>query len=607
MVKLMAHQQRLVELTAAEPQRYARHLLEWDPGTGKTMSVLGRISEAKLAGFEGKTLVIAPLSVLNTAWASDARNFPGLKVVVCWARTAEKRRRLLRTPGADVLVINPGSFRQHYRPWKHVDELTPLGITRLVFDESDSIQDARTYHKGRPSGSEISAATYEFSRQVREVYLLSGTPTAGRESDYFAQMRCVDPGLFGISFHRFAGDWMIADKRQIGWTPRPELAPFVGAISLRTARSHCMRHQETIQAMLGLGGYFRDAGNDARHFPGGRMDGQVRRLLSLFHTDREPKAFYSPDEVRRLMGWFAGRLSNLDLREQFFEKMEAIAGYRLIEAKREEFYARLRRRVWVLKRDDCIDLPGETDNIREVALDGKESAAYETIRQELKTAVEGGQDAVVIEGGGGEDESQVLISVDANAKFMKLRQIPGGTLKDGAKSHRLGRSKLDCLMELLHELRGHQVVIFAEFTAEIGMIIEAVRETGAKAEKIDGSVDAMKRTDYQDRFNAGEIQYLVCHPAAAAHGLNLQKRCRYDCFYSLGFDPRKHKQARARIYRNGQTEAVTHFYLIATGTTDEKALSVLREKTTLAAAIKETVAGNGRQTTLEDEVEEAFA
>ena len=63
-----------------------RCLITSDPGTGKTRAVL----DAHIT-LGGKTLVLAPLSILEAAWVEDIRKFqPDIKYGVAYAKNREK-------------------------------------------------------------------------------------------------------------------------------------------------------------------------------------------------------------------------------------------------------------------------------------------------------------------------------------------------------------------------------------------------------------------------------------------------------------------------------------------------------------------------------------
>ena len=91
-------------------------------------------------------------------------------------------------------------------------------------------------------------------------------------------------------------------------------------------------------------------------------------------------------------------------------------------------------------------------------------------------------------------------------------------------------------------------------------------------------------------FQEGKRRQLVCHPAAAAHGITLT-RARFNLFYSFDYSAELHEQARRRIYRHGQKNACVHFYLVAKDTVDERVLKVLKGKMSAADSVKELLSG----------------
>lgn len=195
-IALMDHQREMVEIA----RRHNCHLFALDCGLGKTIGILACIADQKARGYRGKTLVVAPKSVVRQAWAKDARHFPELKVVNCWHQTPNKRRGLIHTPDADVLVT---SFEQ-FKPL--ADEYRKAGVTRLCVDESSKVKNHQ---------SQISRAMHRFADGCDSVYALSGTPAPNDRTEYWSQFRCVDPKVFGPSFYAFANRYFYPQKRII--------------------------------------------------------------------------------------------------------------------------------------------------------------------------------------------------------------------------------------------------------------------------------------------------------------------------------------------------------------------------------------------------------
>ena len=219
-IQLMHHQADAAQRCADHP-RYGFWL---DCGVGKTIAMLAALHASKAAADavavfpEGvttvkaygaelrpmpyhKTVVVCPKAIMRNAWERDAEHFPDLNVVVCWANTPAKRAALINTPDADILVINFEMFKKHRK------DLYAAGVRRLIVDESSKLKSPTT---------QITRATIEFADHMESVYLLSGTPAPNDDTEYWAQMRCIDKGIFGDSFYRYAGEYFTPQKRKVG-------------------------------------------------------------------------------------------------------------------------------------------------------------------------------------------------------------------------------------------------------------------------------------------------------------------------------------------------------------------------------------------------------
>ena len=253
-------------------------------------------------------------------------------------------------------------------------------------------------------------------------------------------------------------------------------------------------------------------------------------------------------------------------------RMIPVGRPKLIASRKDEFFACIDPLRMVIRKRDCLDLPDQVDSIREVSLDDNEIRAYMSMKLSLRAEIENG----------------VFNASNAAVAAMKLRQITSGFLyTGGGRSEPIGASKIKELADLLGgELHGKQVVIWSVFTEEIRRIVEAL--TPELAGVIDGSVPHETRAADIARFQSGALQYMVCHPAAAGHGVTLTAAS--DAVYmSMDFSSERYVQSRDRIHRIGQTSKCTYHHLIAPLTVDEKILNVLQGKCSMMEACKEMV------------------
>lgn len=220
-IELMAHQAE----AANRCGRHDRYGFWLGCGTGKTISMLAMLDASKHAhqasdylGLPGsaaekvtaygaeikpapylKTAVVCPKAIMRNAWERDAEHFTDLNVRVCWANTPAKRKALIQAD-ADVLVLNFEMFKKHRR------DLYDAGVRRLIVDESSKLKSPDT---------QITKATIEFCDYMQSVYLLSGTPAPNSDVEYWPQFRCIDKGVFGDSFYRFASEYFFPIKANV--------------------------------------------------------------------------------------------------------------------------------------------------------------------------------------------------------------------------------------------------------------------------------------------------------------------------------------------------------------------------------------------------------
>ena len=72
---------------------------------------------------------------------------------------------------------------------------------------------------------------------------------------------------------------------------------------------------------------------------------------------------------------------------------------------------------------------------------------------------------------------------------------------------------------------------------------------------------------------------LLCHPASAGHGLNLQRGGHIIVWYGLPWSLELYQQANARLPRPGQKQSVIIHHLVCRDTYDENVLAALQNKT----------------------------
>lgn len=209
-----------------------------------------------------------------------------------------------------------------------------------------------------------------------------------------------------------------------------------------------------------------------------------------------------------------------------------------------------------MKALDYLDMPELTTIINKVKLTSNQSAMYEAFEREQILALI--------------DSEETITAMNAATLSGKLLQYAGGAIYDADKyAHHIHEEKINALIEVVESLNGLPCLVAYNFKHEKERILLALEKYGAEP-LID--VDTVRR------WNEGKIPVLVTHAASAGHGLNMQKGGNRVIWYGNTWSLELYQQFNARLWRQGQKNAVFIHHLVSVGTIDERVVKVLTGK-----------------------------
>jgi SNF2 family DNA or RNA helicase len=237
------------------------------------------------------------------------------------------------------------------------------------------------------------------------------------------------------------------------------------------------------------------------------------------------------------------------------------AEYKISADNRSKMFDRIGYLIHSAKKDECLDLPEQVDELRLIEMGPDQKRAYKQMKRDLITQI----------------NEKAIVAQVALTKLMKLREITSGFAmdEDGSAIELKECPKLKELEEILDELGDRQAIIWGQFTYEIKKIRALLAERGAGVATLFG--ETLDKTDAINAFIDGRVRYLVAHPASAAHGLTFVN-CSHQIFFSIDYSWERYEQARARTHRAGQKQTCVYYHILAAGTIDEEILEVLRKK-----------------------------
>lgn len=259
-------------------------------------------------------------------------------------------------------------------------------------------------------------------------------------------------------------------------------------------------------------------------------------------------------------------------RNQFFTPSFDGYSWDLKEGAEEAIYQRVKPLALRMAAGDYLEMPTLIENNIRVDLPEAAMNIYEELEEELFVQI----------------EQKVVVAANAAAASTKCRQVAnGGIYVTDAPDDLAPRSskrewidlhtaKVDALADLIDELQGSPLLVAYDFQHDLARLQERL---GAEVPYVGGNVSDKRGAELVKMWNAGKLPVLLGHPAAMAHGLNLQEAGCHVAWHSLTWNYEWYDQFIRRVWRQGnRNRRVFVHHLLARGTIDETVLGALRAK-----------------------------
>lgn len=218
-----------------------------------------------------------------------------------------------------------------------------------------------------------------------------------------------------------------------------------------------------------------------------------------------------------------------------------------------------------MKAADYLSLPERIVNDVEIRLAPAEYGKYQELEKEKLLDLEG----------------QEITALSAASVWGKLLQLANGAAYDNEGNVvAFHDRKLEALEEIIDAACGHPVLVFYNFRHDYERLTEHFRKMNPRT--IGSSKDIKE-------WNNSRIPLMLAQPASMGHGLNIQAGGHIIVWFGLNPSLELYQQANARLYRQGQKEAVIIHRLITVGTVDEDVVKKLETKDARQDSLMEAV------------------
>ena len=227
-----------------------------------------------------------------------------------------------------------------------------------------------------------------------------------------------------------------------------------------------------------------------------------------------------------------------------------------------------------LEATDYLDMPDLIKVQREVTLPPAAMEIYKQLKAEMLVNL---------------SPKATVVAVNPAVLSAKCRQVANGAVyvtDDGLAGTETDRrieyihqAKVKELAQLFDELGQKPLLVAYEFRHDLKQIRKHMKASYSMDVPYIGSGSAADETAAAiDSWNEGSLPMLLVNPAAAAHGLNLQTGGHHLCWYGLTWNLEFYQQLNARLWRQGQREAVVVHHLLAKDTVDSVVWDAIQMK-----------------------------
>lgn len=224
-------------------------------------------------------------------------------------------------------------------------------------------------------------------------------------------------------------------------------------------------------------------------------------------------------------------------------------------------------------KDEVLDLPPKLYTKRYYDMSPAQQRVYDALEGEFTAWLESGE---------------LVTAPLAITRMLRLQQVLCGYVPvDGEDEPRELISKdvnprLKLLRETMEDVNG-KAIIWATWTRDIDMIMEALRDLGRKPVRYDGTVSDDARARAKEEFKRGDATDFVAN-SQMSEGLTLNE-AKTTIYYNNSYKLLDRQQTEDRNHRIGQGDHVTYIDLVCPGTRDENAIAALVAKSEVAASI----------------------
>lgn len=269
-------------------------------------------------------------------------------------------------------------------------------------------------------------------------------------------------------------------------------------------------------------------------------------------------------DMGKRLGYFIGQYRNTYFKP---DKMNGpiVYSYKPLPNAENAIYEKISDITVSMKANEYLKMPELLTSNYVVELSNSEKKQYDKMKKSLVLEITDGE----------------ITASNAASLSNKLCQLSNGAIYDDEQNIvEIHDRKLETLENIIESMNGKPLLIAYWYRHDLERI------------KSRFSVREIKTSEDISDWNDGKIPVALIHPASAGHGLNLQNGGSTLVWFGLTWSLELYQQTNARLYRQGQKNAVVIQHIITKGTIDEQILKALQKKNKTQADLIDAVRAN---------------
>ncbi len=269
-------------------------------------------------------------------------------------------------------------------------------------------------------------------------------------------------------------------------------------------------------------------------------------------------------DMGKRLGYFIGQYRNTYFKP---DKMNGpiVYSYKPLPNAENAIYEKISDITVSMKANEYLKMPELLTSNYVVELSNSEKKQYDKMKKSLVLEITDGE----------------ITASNAASLSNKLCQLSNGAIYDDEQNIvEIHNRKLEALEDIIESMNGKPLLIAYWYRHDLERI------------KSRFSVREIKTSEDISDWNDGKIPVALIHPASAGHGLNLQNGGSTLVWFGLTWSLELYQQTNARLYRQGQKNAVVIQHILTKGTIDEQILKALQKKNKTQADLIDAVRAN---------------